>query len=135
MRCVTTLLTLALGLSAIPAAAQQARQEPPNPFLGSIAGGTVTTEPLRLSVKDAVDRALHSNLGLLVEEETAATAARLAGALWRISCPTYPAASAHAGRSSTSKHSDFPPSHRLSDRSTRMTRGSFSRSRSSTSRR
>ena len=82
MRCVTTVtvMGLTLGLVSMPAAAQQARQERPSPFLGSIARGTVTSEPLPLSVKDAVDRALHANLGLLVEEEAAATAG---GTRWR----------------------------------------------------
>ncbi len=56
--------------------------QPPgtNPFMGSVSKDTPTSEPIRLSVKDAVERALKNNLGLLVQEESA-SAAR--GARWR----------------------------------------------------
>jgi outer membrane protein TolC len=58
-----------------------APQTPGNPFLGSAPKDTTTTaEPVRLSVKDAVERALKNNLGLLLQEESA-SAAR--GARWR----------------------------------------------------
>jgi len=73
--------TLALiVLVGIPAAAQSTRQTPPNPFLGSVSKGAATAEPLALSVKDAVQRALENNLGLLLQEESE-TSAR--GARWR----------------------------------------------------
>src|SRR3954469_1366404 len=51
-----------------------------NPFLGGIPQGTPTAEPIQLSVRDAVERALKNNLGLLLQEESA-SAAR--GARWR----------------------------------------------------
>src|SRR5438552_2447275 len=44
-------------------------QQPTSPYLGSVAKGTVTTEPLKLSVVDAVQRALQANLGLLLQQE------------------------------------------------------------------
>jgi outer membrane protein TolC len=65
---------------AAPAAAQESRQAPTNPFLGSVTKGQPTTEPIALTVKDAVQRALQANLGLLLEEEAATTAH---GARWR----------------------------------------------------
>jgi outer membrane protein TolC len=60
--------------------AQSSRQSPPSPFLGSVSKGAVTPEPLPLSVKDAVQRALENNLGLLLQEESEASAL---GARWR----------------------------------------------------
>jgi outer membrane protein TolC len=60
-------------------------QSPPpssgtNPFLGSVPKGTVTSEPLPLSAKDAVMRALQNNLGLLLQEEAESSAH---GAKWQ----------------------------------------------------
>lgn len=66
-------------MTALLAQTQQA-QSPSNPFLGSISRGTVTAEPLPLSAADAVKRALDTNLGLLLQEETETTAH---GARWR----------------------------------------------------
>src|SRR5437868_12664789 len=64
-----------------PVLAQGSRQQAStSPFLGSVPKGTVTADPLPLSVKDAVQRALEHNLGLLLQEESE-TAAR--GARWR----------------------------------------------------
>ncbi|HYT69033.1 MAG TPA: TolC family protein [Vicinamibacterales bacterium] len=81
MKCGATLLVLALAwFGAAPAVAQDARTAATNPFLGSVPKGTVTAEPVALSVKDAVQRALQNNLGLLLQEE-AETSAR--GARWR----------------------------------------------------
>ncbi len=93
---------LLLLLTAIPAAAQMPGAPPPrpapqpaperpapsggaqapetNPFFGSVPQGSVSAEPLPLSVKDAVDRALKNNLGLLLQEESASAAK---GARWR----------------------------------------------------
>lgn len=51
-----------------------------SPFFGSIPKGPVTAEPIALSVKDAVQRALEHNLGLLLQGEAAGTAR---GARWR----------------------------------------------------
>ena len=66
--------------AARPVAAQGQPGAPSNPFFGSRPIGTVSTEPLPLSVKDAVQRALQNNLGLLLQEESE-TSAR--GARWR----------------------------------------------------
>ncbi len=81
MRSRQTLFAPALLLVlSVPAAAQTSRQAPANPFLGSVPKGAVTAEPLALSVKEAVQRALQNNLGLLLQEESE-TSAR--GARWR----------------------------------------------------
>jgi len=50
-------------------------QQSANPYLGSVSKGTVTAEPLKLSAADAVQRALQTNLGLLLQQEDEATAA------------------------------------------------------------
>jgi len=63
---------------AAPARAQVG--EAANPFFGSAPRGTATTESMPLSVKDAVQRALQYNLGLLLQEEAVRTAH---GARWR----------------------------------------------------
>jgi outer membrane protein TolC len=75
-----------LGGNAWVASAQmQTPTGPPpssgtNPFLGSTPKGTVTSEALALSAKDAVMRALQNNLGLLLQEEAEASAH---GAKWQ----------------------------------------------------
>lgn len=51
-----------------------------NPFLGGVPKGTATDAPLQLPLKEAVQRALQNNLGLLLQEETATTAH---GERWR----------------------------------------------------
>jgi outer membrane protein TolC len=51
-----------------------------SPFFGSIPKGPATKDPISLSVKEAVQRALEHNLGLLLQEEAAGTAR---GARWR----------------------------------------------------
>src|SRR3954467_12202531 len=51
-----------------------------SPFFGSATQGTVSATPIDLSVKDAVERALQFNLGLLLQEEEAKLAH---GARWR----------------------------------------------------
>src|SRR5215471_6182995 len=58
----------------------QAPGAPPNQFLGSVPKGTATTTPMPLSAKDAVQRALQNNLGLLLQEEAETTAH---GARWQ----------------------------------------------------
>ena len=68
-----------------PSAAQsgQAVVSPPtlsqNPLLGSVPTGQVTSTPLSLSLKDALNRALNYNLGVIEanEDTRAAHAARL----------------------------------------------------------
>ncbi len=61
-------------------AAPAAAQTPANPFLGSVPQGSASADPLPLSVKEAVDRALKYNLGLLLQEESVQAAH---GARWR----------------------------------------------------
>jgi outer membrane protein TolC len=81
MRSRQSLSTLALVLCvSVPAAAQTSSQAPQSPFFGSVPKGSAAAEPLALSVKDAVQRALQNNLGLLLQEESE-TSAR--GARWR----------------------------------------------------
>src|SRR5437899_2419324 len=70
-----------LGAGTRDASAQtQAPGSPSNPFLGSVPKGTVTATPMALSAREAVERALANNLGLLLQEEGEAAAR---GARWR----------------------------------------------------
>lgn len=73
---------LAVALAAAPARAQSegGAGAPPSPFLGSVPQGEATGQPLALSLKDALARALQFNLGLLLQEEAAHAAH---GARWR----------------------------------------------------
>jgi outer membrane protein TolC len=79
---------------AVPAQAQitqgSAQAPSSSPFFGSTPKGSVTSEPISLSVKDAVQRALEYNLGLLLQEEAAGTAR---GARWRALAELLPDAS------------------------------------------
>ncbi|HTI39038.1 MAG TPA: TolC family protein [Vicinamibacterales bacterium] len=100
MRCRIGIVWVAAALLAAPAAAQMSSYGgapaagqagvstggqaagPPStsPFLGSVPPkGDVTSQPLPLSLKDAVQRALDHNLGLLLQEQTAEIAR---GARW-----------------------------------------------------
>ncbi len=67
-----------VALLTLPVSA--AAQTPNNPYMGSAPQGTPTAEPLALSLKDAVERALKYNLGLLAQEDTVKAAH---GARWR----------------------------------------------------
>ena len=67
---------MVLGLllaGAIPASAQFRSTAPSlpenSPFLGGVPSGTATTEPIRLSVSQAIFRALDHNLGVLLAEQ------------------------------------------------------------------
>src|SRR4051794_13190124 len=72
------LLTLAAPVEA--QITQGAGQAPSSsPFFGSVPKAPVSS-PIQLSVKDAVQRALEQNLGLLLQEEAVGTAR---GARWR----------------------------------------------------
>jgi outer membrane protein TolC len=62
------------------------------PFGGSVPQGTVTADPLPLSVRDAVNRALQFNLGLLLQEESVRAAH---GARWRALADLLPNVSAN----------------------------------------
>ncbi|MGE4085762.1 MAG: TolC family protein [Vicinamibacterales bacterium] len=83
---IRRLLALALAGALVPTAAAVAAAQSisglaaSSPFRGSRPQGEPSAEPLRLSLKDTVERALQFNLGLLLQEE-AASAAR--GARWR----------------------------------------------------
>ncbi len=47
---------------------------PQNPFSGSVAEGKATAEALPLSFKDAIDRGLRTNLGILLQSENVTSA-------------------------------------------------------------
>lgn len=79
-RRLTGLTAAALLAVATAATAQEAGSTVPSPFRGSVPQGVATAEPLALTLKASVDRALQFNLGLLLQEE-AAEGAR--GARWR----------------------------------------------------
>ena len=82
------LLVLA-SIAAVPAASAQApasttlsiRSQPggSSPFLGGVPAGTVTAQPVALTLLDAITRALEHNLGLLNAEESLG---RAQGARW-----------------------------------------------------
>ena len=77
------LLLLAACLSLLPgssiASADQMLGQAPSPFLGSVPTGQATAESLPLSLRDALDRALNYNLGLIERDQNgrAARAVRL----------------------------------------------------------
>ena len=65
---MTGQITVSAGLAALlTIAATAAAQTPNNPFLGSAPQGAVSAAPLPLSLKDAVERALKYNLGMLLQ--------------------------------------------------------------------
>ena len=83
-----------------------------NPFFGSVPQGPPTPEPLSLSAKDAVDRALRNNLGLLLQRRIGVRRgrrplARARGAAARTSRARCQRTAAGA---STSRRSAFPRS-------------------------
>jgi outer membrane protein TolC len=70
-----------LAAGPVAATAQtQTNQTQTNPFLGSVPAGTPSAQPLVLTLKDAVGRALEHNLGLLLQEEALRQSH---GAKWR----------------------------------------------------
>src|ERR1700676_3959549 len=89
MRCslivFRTVLFAFLGLLLAPGLAAQATGEalpapnvtlpgPQNPFLGSAPEGKATTDVLQIDFKDAIDRGLRNNLGLLLASDQTETA-------------------------------------------------------------
>ena len=96
--CQNFLLSAAcLLLISAPAIAQttsRQAQAPTTPFLGSVPKGTPTPDTLALSVKDAVQRGLEANLGLLLQEESETTAR---GARWRALADLLPTVSGTLG--------------------------------------
>jgi outer membrane protein TolC len=81
------------GAATVCAQSSEFQQGAGNPFLGSAPRGTATAGPIALSVKDAVERALQFNLGLLLQEEEVKTAH---GARWRALAGLLPEVSAAA---------------------------------------
>ena len=69
---LSLLMLLAPVAGSSPAAAQEppARQSLPSasPFFGGMPSGTLTSEPIAISILDAINRALEHNLGLLLSE-------------------------------------------------------------------
>ncbi len=92
----------ALAASAVPAAAQGQTPSSPapvrpvapstNPFLGGVPTGEVSSQPLALSIADAINRALEHNLGVLTAEQGITSAA---GARWRMLTGLLPTVSGH----------------------------------------
>ena len=81
--CRTIAVTIAVMLAAAATASGQTGEgqtSGSSPFLGSAPKEPVSATPISLSVKDAVDRALQFNLGLLLQEEEVHNAHR---ARWR----------------------------------------------------
>src|ERR1041384_4228342 len=70
----------AAAVAALLAQSPQTQGNMSSPFLGGVPKGSITAEPLKLTVADAVQRALQANLGLLLAEENEKTAN---GARWR----------------------------------------------------
>ncbi|MGE5246185.1 MAG: TolC family protein [Betaproteobacteria bacterium] len=96
-------LAAALACPAVPAAAQDqmpatspvaVRPTPPstNPFLGGVPSGQVTSQPVALSIADAINRALEHNLGVLTAEQDITSAA---GARWRMLTGLLPTVNGH----------------------------------------
>jgi outer membrane protein TolC len=89
-------------LAAGPAAHAQTtdapggHQAPASPLAGSVPHGTATAEPLPLSVKDAINKGLQYNLGLLLQEEAVKAAH---GARWRALADLLPNVSGSAAAS------------------------------------
>jgi outer membrane protein TolC len=77
---VRWLVTVALVAAGVAPLAAQSRGAAGDAFRGSVPQGTATAEPLPLSVKETIDRALQFNLGLLLQEEEQKAAH---GARWR----------------------------------------------------
>ncbi len=102
MTRMTLACALVAALAAAPAALAQGLEggggqgRANSPFAGSVPEGSATAQPIGLSVKDAVDRALKHNLGLLLQEE-AVTSAH--GARWLALADLLPHVSASAGES------------------------------------
>jgi len=75
---------LAVALAAIVPAAAAAQSADagavPSPFGGSVPSGTLSADPVSLTLEDAVARGLEHNLGLLVQQASAQMAD---GARWR----------------------------------------------------
>jgi outer membrane protein TolC len=71
---LSLVLLLASALAPAPAAAQEEPARQPglsaSPFMGGVPTGTVTSEPIAISILDAINRALEHNLGLLLSDDS-----------------------------------------------------------------
>lgn len=76
---LAALLGLALATTTLDAQEAGSGSTSSSPFFGSVPQGTPTSEPLPLTLKDTVSRALQYNLGLLIQEESVN---RAHGARW-----------------------------------------------------
>ena len=68
------LAALLFTFRPLSATAQMNMTRPSSPFQGSVPTGSVTTEPLQLSLGDAIARGLAANLGVLESAENVRTA-------------------------------------------------------------
>ena len=98
--CRSLVWAVALALTTVATATAQTDMQPgssTSPFLGSFSRAAVSPTPIELSAKDAVQRALEFNLGLLLQEEAVKNAH---GARWRALADLLPNISAGFSASS-----------------------------------
>ncbi len=78
---LSLVLLFAPVIGPAPAAAQEAPARQPglnaSPFLGGVPAGTATSEPVAVSIVDAINRSLEHNLGLLLSENSVGRAGGL----------------------------------------------------------
>ena len=74
VRAFTVVLSLIPLLASSMSSAGQLPGQEPSPFLGSVPTGEATGTTLQLSLRDALDRALKHNLGLIQSDQDTRTA-------------------------------------------------------------
>ena len=72
------------------------QSSPQNQILGSVPTGTVSAQPISLSLADAIERGLRQNLGILVSDDAQVSAH---GQLWQARSPLLPDFSARISES------------------------------------
>ena len=82
-----------VGSGGSPALRQRSTQ---NQILGSVPTGTVSPQPISLSLADAIERGLRQNLGLLVSDDAQVSAR---GQFWQARSPLLPDFSARVSES------------------------------------
>lgn len=82
-----------VGIGGSPALRQRSTQ---NQILGSVPTGTVSPQPISLSLADAIERGLRQNLGLLVSDDAQVSAH---GQFWQARSPLLPDFSARVSES------------------------------------
>ena len=82
-----------VGNGGSPALRQRSTQ---NQILGSLPTGTVSPQPISLSLADAIERGLRQNLGLLVSDDAQVSAH---GQFWQARSPLLPDFSARVSES------------------------------------